>query len=63
MKITGNFSADGSVAHWKAKDMTEDEKYGLFANKYQVVVENADGKKVTIQHPFITIDECDKVKL
>ena len=41
--------------------MTEDEKYGLFANKYQVVVENADGKKVTIQHPFITIDECKEL--
>jgi hypothetical protein len=38
--------------------MTEDQQQALFANRYQIVVEDANGKKVTIQHPFITIDEC-----
>jgi hypothetical protein len=41
-----------------SQEVTRDQKYELFANKYQIVVEDANGKKLTVQHPFITIDEC-----
>ena len=39
-------------------EVTRDQKYHLFANKYQIVVEDATGKKLTMQHPFTTVDEC-----
>ena len=37
-----------------------DEKYALFANKYQIVVENDGGRKMTIQHPFSTVQEAEE---
>ena len=44
-----------------SQEVTRDQKYELFANKYQLVVEDVNGKKMTIQHPFITIDECKEL--
>ena len=31
-----------------------DEKYRMFANKYQIVVSDDTGKLLTMQHPFPT---------
>jgi two-component SAPR family response regulator len=38
--------------------VTRDQKWHIFANKYQIVVEDVNGKKLTMQHPYATIDEC-----
>ena len=37
-----------------------DEKYGIFANKYQIVVSDDSGKLLTMQHPFATVQECEE---
>ena len=41
-----------------SQEVTRDEKYAIFANKYQIVVEDVNGKQMTIQHPFPTVEEC-----
>ena len=37
-----------------------DEKYRMFANKYQIVVSDDSGKLLTMQHPFPTVQECEE---
>ena len=37
-----------------------DEKYALFANKYQIVVRDDNGKILTMQHPFATVQEAEE---
>lgn len=37
-----------------------DEKYALFANKYQIVISDDSGKMLTMQHPFPTVQECEE---
>ena len=41
-------------------EITLDEKYRLFANKYQIVVSDDSGKLLTMQHPFPTVQECEE---
>ena len=41
-------------------EITLDEKYRLFANKYQIVVSDNSGKLLTMQHPFPTVQECEE---
>ena len=41
-------------------EISLDEKYGIFANKYQIVVSDDSGKLLTMQHPFATVQECEE---
>ena len=39
-----------------SKDVSNEEKFKIFANRYQIMVEDANGKKCALQHPFETIE-------
>ena len=39
-------------------EKTNDEKFAHFANRYQIMVEDANGKKCAMQHPFETLEEA-----
>ena len=41
-------------------EVSRDEKYAMFGGKYQIVVENDAGKKLTMQHPFTTVQEAEE---
>tara|TARA_B100001939_G_C16837950_1_gene571753 strand:- start:649 stop:945 length:297 start_codon:yes stop_codon:yes gene_type:complete len=42
----------------ESEEKSREEKYAHFANKYQIMVEDENGKRCAMQHPFDTVEEA-----
>lgn len=41
-----------------SEEKSKEEKYAYFANRYQIMVEDVNGKKCAMQQPFETLEEA-----
>ena len=46
------------MAEDEAKEISKEERFKWTAGKYQIIVEDPNGKRVSMQHPYETLQEA-----